>query len=110
METKTDGMADFARMIAADNGYALKRIYAPKDRVSATACILVGYCPDTLAHFQAIYEEAKKSFPHLTPEMVTCGKVHESSYVKGFTLVIFDCPRKKVKGWEYYESGIDFYW
>jgi hypothetical protein len=87
--------------------YAQKRIYAGGD--GATACVLVGYCPDTLAYFQVMFEEAKKSFPELTASDVTCAKVTSSPSIKGFTIILFECDKKPVDGWDYYDSQIDFH-
>lgn len=132
-----DEMADFRKRIAAKNSrYARKLIYggpATHDdegkqnmvkkyvgtgieqqlvpvvkEATAKAVILVGYCPDTLAYFNAMFDEAKKTFPDLHPGGVTCGKVLESSYVKGFTVILFDVPNKPHEGWTYYDSNLDF--
>jgi hypothetical protein len=45
--------------ISSDSHYARKRIYQPKNSDRAVGVILVGYCPDTLAYFNAIFEEAR---------------------------------------------------
>lgn len=84
-----------------------KTIYGHKD--GSKAVIMVGYCPDTLAYFNAMFTEAKRSFPNLNAENVICGKVTRSNCVKGYTLIIFDCPNEPVDGWDFYEnSQIDF--
>lgn len=69
--------------------------------------ILIGYCPDTLECFQAMYEAAKKSFPALTPGDVTCGRVTQSSYNKGFTLILFQAT-PFLKGWKFVDADTPF--
>ncbi len=93
--------------------HAQKRIYwgkKPSAERGAAACILVGYCPDTLDYFLALYEEAKKSFPDLKIGDVTCGKVTQSSSVKSFTLIIFNIPGEKrtVDGWDDWDMDLNF--
>ncbi len=129
-------MKRFRKMIETDGRYARKIIYGgPKTHdedgkpimsmqyvgttakmslqpvpvtEQATAVILVGYCPDTLAYFNAIFDEARKSFPDLKPDQVTCSKVSKSDCVQGFTMILFRVPNKPVKGWSYSNSHIDF--
>lgn len=89
--------------------HAQKRIY----KASRRACILVGYCPDTLAYFDALFIEAKKSFPWLKAENATCGKVTNSHSVQGFTLLTFLLPDDApldVEGWSIREGHIDFHY
>ena len=57
--------------------------------------LLVGYCPDTLAYFTALYEHAKKTFPDLKSEDVTCGKIQKSRDIYGFTFIKFPIAGKR---------------
>lgn len=86
-----------------------KRIYWNKDSTGGVACILVGYCPDTLAYFRAMFKLAKKSFPDLIEEECTCGKVSRSSSIQGFTLLLFHLESRKfeIDGWDNF-GPIDF--
>lgn len=88
-----------------------KRIYWPEDG-TGRAFILIGYCPDTLAYFQAMYAEARKSFPELRPENCTCGKVTGSRTVQGFTLLSFPLTGEKheIEGWEMLSGYSDIYY
>jgi len=116
-QSDAEDMADFRKKIASDGSYARKRIYGgPKTQSMqpvkatemATAVILVGYCPDTLAYFNAMFDEARKSFPDLKACDVTCGKVIRSESVKGFTVILFAVPDVPVDSWDYYNSHVDF--
>ena len=62
------------------------------------AFILVGYCPDTLNYFLALFDKAKESYPELTLGEVTCSKVKKSSWCEGFTLITFPV-KSKARGW-----------
>lgn len=90
--------------------HANKIIYWNEKDKRGRAFILVGYCPDTLEYFLAIFEEAKKSYPELTLGEVICSKVKESGWCKGFTLITFSV-KTKAKGWlvgEYDKMDIRF--
>ena len=90
--------------------HASKIIYWDKKDKRGRAFILVGYCPNTLDYFLALFEEAKKSYPELTLGEVTCSKVKESGGYKGFTLITFSV-KTKAKGWtvgEYANMDIRF--
>lgn len=81
-------------------GHAIKIIFWHEG--GGRAFILIGYCPDTLAYFQAMFAEAQKTFPDIRPEDVTCGKVSRSQSMYGFTLMAFDVPkteRREYVGW-----------
>lgn len=84
-----------------------KRIYWHDGK--GVAVILVGYCPDTLAYFNAMTEEARKDF-EIDDENVTCGRVRRSSSVQLFTYIMFDIdgPPRDVKGWDSYDRCVDF--
>ena len=68
------------------------------DDYSVIGVILVGYCDDTLAYFNALFNAAKKSFPELTEKEFTCGKVRSSPCYKGFTVVEFNATNF-LTGW-----------
>jgi len=89
--------------------YAQKRIYWNKEG-SGTGVVLVGYCPDTLAYFLAMYEEAKKTFPQLKMNDCTCSKVHTSNCIKGFTVLLFNVSgeKREYAGWDSWNMSIDF--
>lgn len=84
-----------------------KRIYWHDGK--GTAVILVGYCPDTLAYFNALATEARKDFD-INEEAVICGRVTRSSSIQNFTFIMFDIdgPKRDVDGWDSYNSTIDF--
>ncbi len=79
--------------------YTKKRLY--KGNI---AVILVGYCPDTLDRFVGLYKEAKKDFPGLKPEDVTCSKVTKSDSIQGYTIIMFPFKKgpKNPEDWEEY--------
>ncbi len=86
-----------------------KSSYARRLIYKETAVMLVGYCDDTLDNFKTMVEVARKSFPDLKDEEVTCSKVRKSSSVQGFTVIIFPVTVKEAEGWTYIDHGIDFY-
>ena len=94
--------------------HAQRRIYWSQQQGSkrwvGTAFILVGYCPNTLAYFQVMFDDAQKTFRTLNAAHVTCGQVTRSSSIQGFTLITFPVigPRKEYKGWGSYEGNVDF--
>lgn len=70
--------------------------------ITGTFVMLVGYCPDTLDYFNALFRKARKSFPKLSQEGVICGKVTKSDRIQGFTLLMFPAGNL-LKGWELQE-------
>ena len=68
--------------------HTTKHISWNKDGNSCSAFILIGYCPDTLAYFQAMAEKLKETFPQVKDEDITCGKVTQSDCIKGFTVIM----------------------
>ena len=68
--------------------HTTKHIQWNKDGNGCSAFILIGYCPDTLAYFQAMADKLKEAFPHVKDEDITCGKVTYSDYCKGFTIIV----------------------
>lgn len=91
--------------------HAKKRIYWGDGKAgSGRGVILVGYCPDTLAYFNALAAEAKKSFPDLTDDDIACGRVCDSPVVNQFTVIVFQVhgKKRKIAGWESYNCNIDF--
>jgi hypothetical protein len=73
--------------------------------------LLVGYCPDTLPYFLGMVKEAQKTFPDLDLTDVVFGKVKESNWCKGFTLLhaSISGPKRAIKGYvEYKREHIDF--
>ena len=77
---------------------------------ASTAVIAVGYCPDTLAYFRRLYEEAQKSFPALSDIEVTCSRARNSQTMDGFTVILFKVPagHKKLAGWQYVNDVLPF--
>lgn len=63
---------------------------------------LVGYCPDTLAYFNGMFNDALKSVPNLDANNVICSKVKKSDSVEGFTLMMIDVegPKRTIEGFE----------
>lgn len=83
-----------------NGGYSNKLCRTDEDNgYQVTGVILVGYCPDTLAYFNALYHHAKRSFRKLTQDSATCGKVTKSPSVQGFTLLLFNAT-EFLRGWE----------
>ena len=74
-----------------------------------TAILLVGYCPDTLPYFTVMAEDLKKRIPAADINQAICGKVKESSTVKGFTLLMAPIhgPKRKLEAFKEFPS-IDF--
>lgn len=81
------------------SGQRTKELQKEGKNFVVTGVVLVGYCPDTLDYFNALYEHAKLSFPNLAQSEITCGKVTKSSNIQGFTLLIFSLTAH-LKGWE----------
>jgi hypothetical protein len=82
-----------------------KRFYKENKKV----VFLVGYCKDSLGCYAGLFEEAKKDFPDLKPSDVICAKITQSSWEKGFTIIVFDATAEQIpdKTWEY-ANRIDF--
>lgn len=76
--------------------------YDKLHRVRGTVFLLVGYCPDTLPYFMGLLQEARKTFPRLDLKQVNFGKVKNSRWAKGFTLVSFpiDGPKREIPGYD----------
>jgi hypothetical protein len=93
-------LAEIVGVLPAVPEYKQRRIYWFK--TGGIAFILVGYCPDTLDNFLALFNDARKTFPGLRLEDISCGKVSKSNTIYGFTLIRFDVkgPRKKYRGWD----------
>ena len=70
-------------IVVDDNGIGQKIVY------------LVGYCPLTLAYYNALFTDAQKYFTNLDPEKAFCGKVRESAFILGYTLMIIPIENKK---------------
>lgn len=85
-----------------------KRIYWGEGRNAGV--ILVGYCPDTLAYFQALANEAKKDFPDIDDGEIICSQVTRSSSIHGFTVILFTVPgeKREVAGWDSCDGCVDF--
>lgn len=77
--------------------YTDKLVMSGDDFV-ATGVILVGYCPDTLDYFRALYRHAKEAFPLLEECEVTCGKVKKSDSIDGYTVLVFGLTNH-LSGW-----------
>ena len=60
--------------------------------------LLVGYCPDTLDYFRALFDDAKRAVPEVREADATCGKVTSSKSVKSFTLMVvkIDGPKREI--------------
>ncbi len=91
-----------------------KHIYWRKDMSSsgkgkmfANVHLLVGYCPTTIAYFQALAEELRKTFPEAKDEDLYCGQVTKSHSVDGFTLLRWNAEidKKEYKGFASHENG-----
>ena len=74
--------------------------------------LLVGYCPDTLPYFLGLAQELMNDIPDVKPEEITFGKVKDSGWAKGFTLVEASIkgPKRNIPGysersWENFDVG-----
>ena len=94
------------------HGNVRKLLHCDEGTGKTTAYILVGYCPDTLAYFRYLAELARKDFPKLKDEDIICGKVKQSDWCYGFTLILFPIKfpinheKAIAKGWS--KRLIDF--
>ena len=79
--------------------YARRIAYWDKDKKCGLGFIMVGYCPDTLDYFLALYNRAQKSFPSLKMSECTIGKVSKSNWNYGFTIIAFSVSSVP-RGWE----------
>ncbi len=94
-----------------DGSYSFEKYqmeYCGAKPKTAYAFILVGYCSKEMGYYKAMIAEAKKSFPDLDEDSVTCGEVLISRSVKGFTLISFPVENSPVEGWDYSAGRIDF--
>lgn len=75
--------------------------------------LLVGYTSETVASYQKLAEELRKTFPQATDMEVRCGKVRKSSYCESFSIVAFDAhiPEGNYPEWQQNETGrLDYFW
>lgn len=70
-------------IVQDNNGIGVKLVY------------LVGYCPDTLAYYNAFFKDAQKHFENLDSTTAICGKVRKSVCCQDFTLMIIPIENKK---------------
>ena len=73
-----------------------------KGKIEGRIFLLVGYCPDTTPYFMGLLLDALSSFPDLNLSKVTFGKVSNSSWAKGFTLLSapISCKKRKINGYQ----------
>ena len=69
-----------------------------EDGSSGSLITLVGYCPDTLAYYQAMFEDMKLSVPGLINSKAMCTRVHASIVRKNFTMMMapIDGPERTI--------------
>lgn len=75
--------------------------------------LLVGYNLATISDFHEMAAEMRETFPQAIDDKVRCGKVHESSFVRGFSLISFDTylPDGEYPGWVQVPDGkVEYYW
>ncbi|MBU6501068.1 MAG: hypothetical protein KGJ89_02995 [Patescibacteria group bacterium] len=91
-----------------------KYIYWRKDLISkekgktfANVHMLVGYNQGTIADFQEMASELRKTFPVALDSEIRVGKVVESRSVFGFSIITWSSsiPRGEYPGWEQIENG-----
>ncbi len=64
-----------------------------RDEYTTTrAFIFTSRYDDSFAGFQRLVKEVKKDFPKIPNSEITCSKVTQSSYMKGFPVVSFLLP------------------
>jgi len=68
---------------------------------NGTVVLLVGYCPDTLPYFMGLTNMLLTDFPKIDLNEIVFGKVRNSSWAKGFTIVTakIEGPRRKIPGY-----------
>ncbi len=79
----------------------------------ANVHLLVGYMHNTLDAYQKLLIELQKTFPHLTPTDVECGKVHKSHWCQGFTIIAFSSYLEEgnYDGWTQIENKTgEYFW
>ncbi|MBP9748093.1 MAG: hypothetical protein KBD17_00475 [Candidatus Pacebacteria bacterium] len=84
-----------------------------KGEVNAIVHILEGYNQGTLADFQRMAKLLRETFPHITDDQIECGKVFQSDFVKGHTIIGWGgyIPKREYPGWTSIEGGmISYFW
>lgn len=63
---------------------------------------LVGYCPDALSYYLAMFMDAQKVVPEINAGDTLCSKVSKSCCCQGFTLMLIDIagPKRKIEGFK----------
>lgn len=84
------------------------RIYWHKE--GSRAFVLVGYCPDNLEYFLALYEWARERFPKLKRKDCNCGKIIKSGSIQGYTFLSFPVSgeMRDIPNFDNFTSSIDF--
>lgn len=74
--------------------------------------ILVGYNRGTIANFQSMADELRKTFPDATNDEIAAGKVTKSSRVKGFSIIStgLRIEKREYPGWDQIHNGNPDYW
>lgn len=73
----------------------------------ANVHLLVGYNQGTISDFQKMAEEMRETFPGATDDLVSAGKVNNSRFVRGFSIIHFDThiPEGAYYGWIQVQNG-----
>ena len=78
----------------------------------ANVHLLVGYNDGTIASYQKMAEELRKTFPEAEDGEIHCSKIEGSSHYNGFSLITWSTflPEGKYKGWHQFEGCPDYHW
>jgi hypothetical protein len=57
--------------------------------------VIVGYCPDTVPYFMGLLEDTMARLPEINLNDINFGKVTNSRWCKGFTLLAGTIPGKR---------------
>ncbi len=74
----------------------------------ATAVIhLISDMNDNIANFQEMARKLRKTFPEAKNSDITAGRIYESSYVFGHSIIIWsaELPKKDYPGWRVQKFG-----
>lgn len=83
-----------------------------KGKVFANVHLLVGYNQQTIADYQEMAKELRKTFPDAKDSELMCSHVTKSRYCEGFTLLAYNAEidDKEYEGWGRRETPPDYFW
>ncbi len=72
-----------------------------------------GYGSQTLKHFLYLTKMLRETFPEAKDDDIHCGKITESRWCKGFTILAYSGYFKRdsiYEGWDHCSNGYDYYY